>query len=411
VNLLFVNHNGFSSNSAVHVTNLANALVELGAHVAVAVPKSQDERPIDAAAFTPVTYERAAQFRFENGRGADLIHAWTPRQHVAGITRRLSAAHGCGYMVHLEDNEHVLAAAFLRISVEDLQARSADPTFDVPKYLAHPLDMRNFLERALGVTAIVERLLEFKPSGLPGLEIWPAAEDSLFRPQEPDRALRASLEIPEEAKILVYHGNAHLANAAEIRSLYLALGALARIGVNVFLIRLGTDYTTVLDKDLLEIEQRVVKVPFQSRKDIPRYLALADAFVQPGRVDNFNSYRFPSKLPEFFAMGRPVILPAANIGLKVIPGEEALVLGRGDAIEIAEAVQRVLSEADLSVKLSAGARGFYERMLNWQKSARRLWDFYERVLGEPKLDDPKDDGVLRRIAKYAGFRPSGSKLA
>ena len=49
-------------------------------------------------------------------------------------------------------------------------------------------------------------------------------------------------------------------------------------------------------------------------REIPGYLALADAFVQPGAADDFNRYRLPSKLPEFLAMGRPVVLPDCNIG-------------------------------------------------------------------------------------------------
>ena len=52
--------------------------------------------------------------------------------------------------------------------------------------------------------------------------------------------------------------------------------------------------------------------------EVPGYLALADAFVQPGSPDDFNRYRLPSKLPEFLAMGRPVILPHCNLGNELI---------------------------------------------------------------------------------------------
>ena len=66
--------------------------------------------------------------------------------------------------------------------------------------------------------------------------------------------------------------------------------------------------------------------------EIPGYLALADAFVQPGAPDDFNRYRLPSKLPEFLAMGRPVILPHCNIGNDLTDGAEcAAARGRGRA--------------------------------------------------------------------------------
>ncbi len=60
--------------------------------------------------------------------------------------------------------------------------------------------------------------------------------------------------------------------------------------------------------------------------EVPGYLALADAFVQPGAPDEFNRYRLPSKLPEFLAMGRPVILPRCNIGNELSDRENAMLL-------------------------------------------------------------------------------------
>jgi glycosyltransferase involved in cell wall biosynthesis len=298
---------------------------------------------------------------------------------VARITRGAAAAHGCPYVVHLEDNEHAIAAAFMGLSVDQLLTRAAaDSQFVIPDNLAHPRDMRTFLQGAAGITVLINRLLEFKPPAIPGLEIWPAAEDDLFYPRPADPALRADLGIGADARVLVYNGNVHPANVAEVRSLYLALGALARSGMEIVLVRLGTDDVPVLPPELDEIGRRVIKVPFQPREHIPRYLALADVLVQPGRADNFNAYRFPSKLPEFFAMGRPVILPATNVGLAIRSDDEALLLQRGDALEIATTIRRVLMDRQLSDRLAAQGRRFYERMLDWEKSGAALMRFYGR---------------------------------
>ena len=77
-------------------------------------------------------------------------------------------------------------------------------------------------------------------------------------------------------------------------------------------------------------------------REVPGYLALADAYVQPGAPDDFNRYRLPSKLPEFLAMGRPVILPACNLGDELADGEDALLLREGDALEIAARIEQLL---------------------------------------------------------------------
>jgi len=403
MNLLFINHNGFSSNSGIHVVNLANALVDMGVDVAVAVPDGADALPPPGrVAFKPLTWQSAESFRFSDRLGADLIHAWTPRQHVAAITRSISAAHKCSYLVHLEDNEHAVTAAFLGLSTNQLLARTVeDPAFVIPGSLADPRDMQRLLEEAVGVTALVDRLLEFKPPRIPGLEISPAAEGAIFRPQPPDDALRATLGLSAQTKVLVYHGNSHPANVAEMRSLYLAVAALARRGLDIVLLRLGADHAEVVPAALGELDQYVVKVPFQPRERLPLYLALADVFVQPGRIDEFNAFRFPSKLPEFFAMGRPVILPATNVGLRIKDGEEGVLLHQGDALEIANAVERVITNPELSGRLAEGARRFYERELDWKKSANSMLHFYES-LNQKGLDDMQSNTALKQAAARYG---------
>jgi glycosyltransferase involved in cell wall biosynthesis len=401
MNILFINHNGFSTNSAVHVVNLANAVAELGADVAVAVPEGDDTQPAGAVKFKPVTYRSAMELRYRDGQGADLLHAWTPRQHVARITRNLSSEHACPYVVHLEDNEHAIAAAYLGLSVAQLRARAAaEPHFTVPDYLAQPQDMQAFLSGSVGVTVLMKSLLEFKPTAIPGLEIWPAAENDLFYPRPADLVLRAELGIAVDTNILVYNGNVHPANVDEVRSLYLAIGALARCGTDIVLVRLGTDHVPVLTAELNDIARLVIKVPFQPRERVSHYLALADVLVQPGRVDDFNAYRFPSKLPEFFAMGRPVILPATNVGLAIEADEEGLLLQRGDALDIAKAIKRVLADRQLSNRLAEGGRRFYDRMLDWKKSGVSLKQFYDRLAAIP----------VRRSEQRRRVAPSGKTL-
>ncbi|MGR4870364.1 glycosyltransferase family 4 protein [Variovorax sp. LARHSF232] len=382
MNLLFVQHNALWSNSGIHVTSLANGLTELGVNVVVAVPTDADRKAPDCPiAFKVVTWAEAECARFDDGCGPDLIHAWTPRQHVSAAARRIAASNQCRYVVHLEDNEHSLAASALSLSIEQLLARAKD-NLSVPGNLAEPGDMHRFLCESAGVTALVDTLLEFKPGQLPGIEIPPAADDSMFYPRPTDEAVRSSLGVAGDTKLLVYHGNTHFANVKEVRALYLAVAALAQQGRNIKLIRLGSDFAEIVPEELKELEQYIVKVPFQARERLPLYLALADVFVQPGRIDAFNAYRFPSKLPEFFAMGRPVILPATNIGLRVRDGEEGLLLHTGDAIEIARAIEQVLDSPELATRLATGARRFYERELNWKKSASSLLEFYQRLGAE-----------------------------
>src|SRR5262249_3527468 len=137
--------------------------------------------------------------------------------------------------------------------------------------------------------------------------------------------------VPTGSKVLVYNGNIHQTNAPEVRSLFLSVQALRRIGRNITVLWAGRRQT---NQDWIEEaigSGAVIDLGFLSRTKVYSVLALADILVQPGRSDRFNVYRFPSKLPEFFASGKPVVLPRANVGCFLQDGVQALLLDSGDA--------------------------------------------------------------------------------
>jgi 2-polyprenyl-3-methyl-5-hydroxy-6-metoxy-1,4-benzoquinol methylase len=253
------------------------------------------------------------------------------------------------------------------------------------------------------MTAIIDRLLEFRPDGLPTEVVWPAFEPELFTADPAEPELRRRLGIADDEAVLVYTGNAHSSNAAELRSLYLAVAALNRGGRRVKLVRLGRDYVRFVESELKSIEQHVVQVPLQPRSEVSRYLRLADVLVQPGRSDGFNDYRLPSKLPEFFATGRPVVLPATNLGRFVEDGEECILLRRGDALEIAQVVERLLEDDDLRARLGRAGRAFADRNFSWSASAEKLKGFYDRVLQTDRPTASRNGNALHDVVeRYAG---------
>jgi glycosyltransferase involved in cell wall biosynthesis len=406
VNVLFVNYYDFTSNSAVHLLNLANELDRAGVGTAVAVTdNAAGVSLIGEPRFQALDYREARRggLRFADGGPPSLVHAWTPRESVRELVEELSARYGCPYVVHLEDNEDVLTADSLGLTLEQLHGRPAADGF-VPPTLSHPRRMRRFLAGAAGLSVIMDSLLEFQPDGIPSEVIWPAFEPELFTTEPGEPELRRILGIADGEAVIVYPGNAHNSNAAELRSLYLAVAAVNRAGRPLRLIRLGRDYVQFLERELRGVERHVVRVPLQRREEVARYLRLADVFVQPGRPGGFNDYRFPSKLPEFFATGRPVVLPATNVGRFVRDGEEAVVLQRGDALEIARAIERLLDDDELRRRLGRGARAFAERSFSWTASAERLLRLYQRASRAPVVADTALVAVRERYAGRAAPR-------
>jgi glycosyltransferase involved in cell wall biosynthesis len=410
VNVVFVNYFDFTSNSAVHIFNLANELAAQGAGCAVAVPSDPGTvELIGEHRFQALDFRAAAngELRFADGKGPTLLHAWTPREVVRELTEELGSRYDCPYVVHLEDNEDVLTANSLSLTLDELRALPpAKLDAAVPSTLAHPVRMRSFLAGAAGITVIIDRLLEFKPNGIPAEVVWPAFEPDLFTADPPDATLRRRLGIADDEAVLVYAGNVHPSNADEVRSLYLAVAALNRTGRRVKLVRLGRDYVQFVERQLKSTEEHVIRVPLQPRSEVPKYMRLADVLVQSGRPNGFNDYRLPAKLPEFLATGRPVVLPATNIGRFLKDGEECVLLRRGDALEIAEVVERLLDDEELRVRLGRGGRAFAERNFNWRASAERLRGLYDRVLDPlPRRGALAESGLHELRESYAGIVP------
>lgn len=382
--LLFVLYGDLTSNSAIHVAALANAMVAAGHECVVTVPENADT----------VRYHRGARFRalnfaevpadgrvFESDRPPDVIHAWTTRENVRRFCEPLRAATGAPLFVHLEDHELRILELTLGRSLAELQAMPA-AALDaiVPETLSHPRHSRAFLASADGVTLIVDRLRELVPAGPPVHMFWPAADPAAFHPRPIPWDLREALGWGRDHTVLFYHGNVHPSNRDEVRELYRAVADLNAAGDAATLLRTGRDFCEFLDADdAARCTPHVIAVGrIKHHHHLAPLMALADVFVQPGQADAFNDYRFPSKLPEFFALGRPVILPATNLGRSVRHGIDAWVLEKADAAGIAAAVRTLRADPALRERLAAGAAAFAAEHFSWPRSAAGLLSFYSR---------------------------------
>jgi glycosyltransferase involved in cell wall biosynthesis len=385
MNLLFVNYHDFRGNSAIHIANLANELARQGFSCSVAVPRKarRTARLFKGRQFQALSYRHARRGRygFPNDVAPDLIHAWTPREGVRDLVASLHARNTIPYIVHLEDNEDVIAADQLGIARDQLRdASDSDIERRLIPTISHPRRYREFIAAATGATVIVDRLAEFVPAGVPTHVLWPAFEASLFKPRARPVALARSLGLHEKDRIVVYAGTVHPTNAEEVRELYLAVAALDTEERPVRLVRLGSDFLDFLGEDAGHARRIEIRVPHQPREEVASFYALADVLVQPGAPGAFNDYRVPSKLPEYFAMGIPVILPRSNLGLLARDGEECLLLDDGSASDIAAKLGTVLDDPALARRLANGGRRFAERTFSWERSARDLSAFYDAVL-------------------------------
>ncbi len=394
MNILFVNYGDYTANSLNHIGPFARALQASGHACVVAVPQGAETMAVIAQpGFLPRTFaELLAQPQgFPDGRGADLIHAWTPRENVRRFVlayRRLVPAR---LIVHLEDNEEHLLAANLHCAVGQLrQPHGLGLADTAPLALSHPVRYRHFLRMADGVTVIVPTLRQFVPANVPCHELAPGVDGTLYRPQPAEPALRAELGLRVDEKVIVFTGANTFANEHEIRDLYAAVALLNQQGVPTRLVRTGLFADQFSEPVPPAWLAPVLNLGFVEKARLPRLLALADVLVQPGRPGAFNDYRLPSKLPEMLSVGLPVVTPATNVGRELRDGEEALLLHQGSPEEIAAACRRIFTDAPLAARLSAQAVRFARQHYDLATNTAGLLAFYGERLAPPPLPGDRE---------------------
>ena len=387
-NILFVLYHDFSANSAVHVHNFANGLADRGHNIAVAIPPEGKDigSGFGVRRYTVTTFPQLDgewSKVFGDSGGPDVVHAWTPRENVRLCCEKLRSFASFTLVIHLEDNEELILEVNLGRPFEEL---AASPSIKFPHNLSHPHHYRRFIASADGVTMIMDRLAEFVSGDRPTHILWPGADRELFNSKPQDRELLASLGIPADHFVLCYTGNVHSANAREVRSLYLAAAILTREGLPTTLIRTGRNFCDFLGPDEEWAKNISLDLGHLDYSDIARVVSLADVLIQPGTQNAFNEYRLPGKLPEFFAVGRPVIVPETNLGRFLRHGENAYVLPKVDALGIVDAVRAIKADPGLAARLARGASDFCAEHFDWKKNTEGLETFYDYISPKPAAD-------------------------
>lgn len=383
--VVFVMYGPLDVNSAIQAFHFGNELTEQGWEVTLAgVGDPQRIEAVGRPLFESISHETLGE-RARSGaieREETIVCGWTPREPVRRQVTNLVAQLRVPYAIHLEDNEHYLVETITGMTLEQLQRlplRAQDRL--APPDLIHPTHHLEFLRGAAGLTVITEELNDFNAGHRPHHVARPGIDAERFSPERPTRKTREQLGLGPEEFVLVYHGTIHYANQHEMMSLYVAVQLLRRRGHPVRLVRLGhSEFGGVDPRAFRAVSDGVLELGPIAWREVPDYLALADAFVQPGACDDFNRYRLPSKLPEFLAMGRPVIVPHCNIGHDLTHGENALLLEQGNAVEIMARVEDLIADRELAERLGRGARRFALEELSWSANAAALGDFYRELM-------------------------------
>jgi glycosyltransferase involved in cell wall biosynthesis len=116
---------------------------------------------------------------------------------------------------------------------------------------------------------------------------------------------------------------------------------------------------------------------------IPYYLSASDVLVLPMEDSNIERARFPIRLGDYMASGRPIVSNAVGEAKYVIESEECGLTCEPNDIEgFADIILKVVNNRELQERFGTRARKSAEEKYSWQNLTEKLDLIYKDTLGD-----------------------------
>ncbi len=231
-----------------------------------------------------------------------------------------------------------------------------------------------------GVTVVTEFLeAQAVRHGLPGdriLRLTAGADVAGIRPIDKGEA-RLKVGLPLGDRIVVHAG----LSAFDHRLVSVVFEQLAAQDPAARLLLIGAQDRAVsrwaTDPRL---RGRVFQIGHVPSDRLGAVLACADVMLLPLPNRGFNRARFPNRLGDCFAAGRPVVTHAATDAGKLVEREQAGLVCGEEPGEMADACLVILRDRSLATQMGTNARRAAEQKLAWPLLAGKVLGLYTRLL-------------------------------
>lgn len=207
--------------------------------------------------------------------------------------------------------------------------------------------------------------------GRPSAIIPNGVDTDVFTPGD-RAAAREQLGLPADAAIVLFAGQSLLTNPyKDYPTLAAALPAIAREHPEVVLVALGSEASDPFPG------LPVIHAPFTADPArVASHLRAADVYVHPARAENL-----PLAIIEAMACGTPVVATeVGGVPELIAHRESGLLVPRGDADALANAVSTLLAEAPLREQLASAALARVQARHTLARQADAYLDFYSEVI-------------------------------
>jgi glycosyltransferase involved in cell wall biosynthesis len=198
----------------------------------------------------------------------------------------------------------------------------------------------------------------------------------------PKDEMRRKYGLPADAFIVVHTGLAPY----DMRYLAEAFVILAKRHPNSLLVMTVNrfpSFQAIMDR--AGLAANVVYLGMLDRTRLTEAMACADVLALPYTNISVNRYRYPNKLGDYLAAGRPIVTNRTGDLGQLIEQERAGLLADDTPQSFAEQIEKVACDPALGEQLAQRGRQLAEEKLDWRFLAADLERFYHDILsGRPQ---------------------------
>jgi glycosyltransferase involved in cell wall biosynthesis len=115
-------------------------------------------------------------------------------------------------------------------------------------------------------------------------------------------------------------------------------------------------------------------------KEIPIYLSACDLLVLPMENNTANNGRWPSKINDYLASGKPIVSTPISDIKTMFEREKIGILAQDNPEDFSNAILKLLKDKDLQIQLGERGEKYARKKLNWELLVNDLNKFYKKVL-------------------------------
>ncbi|MFQ5710333.1 MAG: glycosyltransferase family 4 protein [Candidatus Geothermarchaeales archaeon] len=382
--ILLLNHNPINYGTYYRCFNLGRQLSYLDHNVTLICASEKDfdlhisNRRVNGN-FDIFTLPRVRYHRYYTGQGFrailgslyslflkyDVIHSFAVAQPPTGVPTLISKAFRKGSVIC--DWDDLWSGGFAEYHNQIVKKALETLEEIVPLMAADKVTVvSDLLLRRAGEIGLRKQDIFKIPNGADIKEIKPLDKKSI----------RKRLGLDTRAPMVVSMGHTYLRGLTFLFKAF--LNVIDELN-NAKLLMVGEVELPPQIQDLYEeMAGDVVLVGERPYEEVPYYLAAADVLVLPMEDSLIERARWPIRLGDYLASGRPIVSNAVGEVRKVLEEDRCGVVAPANDIgKFSEEILKVLMDEDLQEKLGERARRVAEEKYSWAKIAERLSNVYK----------------------------------